>query len=200
MDPLLLRFFERFTVVLFGGMSISLGFRLFLEVPEHKDSSGKVVLPWDISIVMTRVGPGLFFALFGLVAVGLALIRPLEIGLQGQNEFGTDGSRYAGSSALDDPTVRADARALLRREIAVLNTLPGLLREDLPEYERDSIEKRIRHVKLMLMKPVWGEPDEGFGEFSEFERWVQTEEPDLPPARMEKALELYRYGLKEVKQ
>jgi hypothetical protein len=201
MDPLLLRFLERLTVVLCGGMAIYLGFRLFLEVPEHKDSAGKVVLPWDMSIVMTKVGPGVFFALFGVATVGLALIHPLEISSAGvrnaENGSGHASVRYASSPALGDGTGRADARALLRKEIAVLNTIPRLLREDLPEYDRDSIEQRIRHVKLTLMKPVWGRPDEGFGTFSDFERWVQDAEPAPAPAGMEGALALYRYGLKE---
>jgi hypothetical protein len=198
-DPLLLRFLERLTVVLFGGMAIYLGFRLFLEVPEFKNSAGEVVLPWDFSIVMTRIGPGVFFALFGVAAVGLALIRPLEINSQGprdiENESRFASVRYGASPAPDDPpTARADARALLGREFAGLNTIPRLLREDLPEHERDDIEDNIRHVKLTLMKPVWGEPNEGFGKFSEFESWVQDAEPDPPPARMEGALALYRYG------
>src|SRR3712207_3118553 len=97
MDFLLFRFLERMTVVLIGGMAIYLGFRLFLAVPELRESDGEVKLPWNISIVMTRVGPGVFFALFGIAALSLALYRPL------------------------DRTARADARALLRKEIARLN-------------------------------------------------------------------------------
>jgi hypothetical protein len=61
MDPLLsgllIRFFERITAVLIGGMAIYLGFRLFREVPEHRDSAGNLVLPWDISIKLTRLAP-----------------------------------------------------------------------------------------------------------------------------------------------
>lgn len=202
MDPLLLRFLERLTVVLIGGMAIYLGFRLFLEMPEHRDSAGKLVLPWDISIVMTRIGPGVFFALFGVAAVGLALIRPLEINPQGSGrsaDGGTQSSvRYAGSLALGDPSARADARALLRKEMAVLNTIQSLLRADLPEHERHSIARSLRDVKLALLRPVWGDSDEGFGDISEFERWVQAGEPLPPPAGMENALALYRYGQKEV--
>jgi len=198
MDPiLLLRFLERITAVLIGGIAIYLGFRLFLLVPEQRDSAGKLVLPWDISIVMTRVGPGVFFALFGVAAAGLALLRPLEISLQGPGLSEEKGGRhisYMGGPALGDRTARADARALLRKEIAALNTVPQLLRKDLPEYERDSIKRSIARVKLALMRPVWEGPAEGWGDFAQFERWVQAEEPDPPPAGMGEALALYRYG------
>lgn len=203
MDPLALRFLERFTVVLFGGMAIYLGYRLFLKVPGQQNSAGKIELPWDISIVMTRVGPGAFFALFGVIAVGLALVRPLEINPQAlnnaENQSGQASVRYGSNPEFDNYDARADTRALLRKEIAALNTIPGLLREDLPQFERNSIERRIQYIKLALMKPVWGETSEGFGEFSEFERWVEGAEVDPAPKEMEGALALYHYGSKERK-
>jgi len=198
MEPLLLRFLERLTVVLIGGTAIYLGFRLFLEVPEQTDSAGKVVLPWDISIVMTRVGPGVFFSLFGTIVVSLSLVRPLEMNSQGKGLSNDAGPsfRYVGEQALGDQSARTDARALLRKEIARLNTLPQLLRADLPEHEREPIKRGIARVKFLLMKPYWGDPNEGFSDIAEFERWVGAGEPDPPPAKMEGALALYRYGTK----
>jgi hypothetical protein len=198
MDHLLLRFFERITAVLIGGLAVYLGYRLFLSTPEHRNSAGKFALPWDISIAMSRVGPGVFFALFGVAAVCLALIRPIEISSPGRGHVeGQGGSlslRYMGESTLGDPTARADARSLLRREIALLNTVLRLLPADLPEHDRDDIERGIARIKLALMTPVWGTANEGFGEVSEFEHWIREREPDPPPAGMAGALDLYRYG------
>jgi hypothetical protein len=190
-DPLVLRFFERIIAVLIGGLTIYLGYQLFLRVPEHKDSAGKVMLPWNISVVMSRIGPGVFFALFGVIAVGIALVRPLQI-------TGPDGHSsvyYAADMATDDKSARADARALLRKQIAELNTIPKELRLDLPAQDRDSILRSISKVKLALMKPVWGDSTEGFGDVSEFEKWVLANEPKSPPpAGMAGALTLYQYG------
>jgi hypothetical protein len=201
MDPLLLRFLERLSVVFIGAWAIYLGFRLFLDVPELRDSAGKVVLPWNISVAMTRVGPGVFFALFGVAAVGLSLMRPLEIGPGGAKGAENDGRsasiRYAAAPALGDRDERANARALLRREMAALNTLPRQLRADLAEDEREFIERRLRRVKLALMRPVWGEPDEGFGDIAAFEQWVDAGEPEPPPQGMAGALALYRVGTRE---
>jgi len=203
MDPLLLRFLERISAVLIGGMTIYLGYRLFLAVPEDRDSAGKLVLPWNIAIVMTKVGPGVFFSLFGVAAVGLALIKPLEISSQGPAHLEDSGSRtsvrYAGSAAPADrdKRERADERAMLRPEINVLNTIPQLLRADVGEDDRDDIVRGLRNTKLKLMKPVWGTPDEGFGDFSEFERWVKAGETNPQFKGMDGALALYRYGTKE---
>lgn len=198
MDPLLLRFIERITAVLIGGLAVYLGYRLFLSTPEQRNSAGKFALPWDISIAMTRVGPGVFFALFGVAAVCLALIRPVEVDAPELGHADDQGRplsfRYMGGSMLDDPTARADARALLRRDMALLNTIPRLLPAGLPEHERDDIERGIAGIKLALMTPVWGTLQEGFGDVSEFTRWMREREPDPPPAGMEGALALYRYG------
>jgi hypothetical protein len=183
-----MRFAERITAVLIGGLAIYLGYRLFISVPQLKDSDGNFRLPWNISIVMTRVGPGVFFALFGTAAVCLALLRPLTI------QPDTGSATYASARATPDADSRADGRALLRREIASLNSLPHQLRLDLPTQDRRDIERSIRRMKLLLMKPVWGQPSEGFGEFSVFESWVEKEERDPPPAGMAGALDLYRYG------
>src|SRR4051794_35002274 len=117
MDPLLLRFLERITVELIGGLSIYLGYRLFLKVPEYKDNEGKLTLPWNISIVMTRVGPGVFFALFGVLAICLSLIRPLSVESKDQN--GTNFTYMSGASG--DRTQRANSRASMREKIATLN-------------------------------------------------------------------------------
>jgi hypothetical protein len=124
MDFLLLRFFERITVVLISGMAIYPGFRLFLAVPELRESDGQVTLPWNISIVMTRVGPEVFFALFGIAEVSLALYRPLEMTVTGAGRAGgEEGQRfsYAAGPALGDRTARADARALLRIVLPVFS-------------------------------------------------------------------------------
>jgi hypothetical protein len=196
LDPIVLRFFERITAVLIGGLAIYLGYQLFLRVPELKDSAGQVILPWNMSVVMSRIGPGVFFALFGVIVVGVALVRPLEVDTTASSAR-TDGHasvRYMGDTTTDDRAARADARAFLRKQIAELNTLPRELRPDLPAQDRDSAQRSIAKAKLALMKPVWGDSTEGFGNVSDFEKWVLADEPEPPPSGMAEALALYRYG------
>jgi hypothetical protein len=193
-DPLVLRFFERYTAVLIGGMAIYLGYRLFLSVPKQKDGDGKVTLPWNISVVMSRVGPGVFFALFGVIDVGISLIRPLVINspdLKGPTVYMGDTPRT------DDRAARAASRIMLHKEFAILNTIPRELRTDLREDERDSVKRGIAHAKLEMMRPVWGLADEGYGDIAKFEGWINAQEPVPPPAGMDGALELYRYGATE---
>ena len=197
-DPLFLRFFERLVVVLIGGLAIYLGYRLFQRVPENRDSSGRVTLPWNVSIVMTRVGPGVFFALFGASTVGLSLINPLQLSDGGKAAYYGGGGKpaviYAGEAPSGDPDGKKDARRLLRKEINILNAIPRRLSADLALQDREEVDSAIARIKLLLMKPVWGTREEGFGDFTEFETWVQRGEPDPAPPGMSGALELYRYG------
>jgi hypothetical protein len=58
----------------------------------------------------------------------------------------------------------------------------------------EEVDSAIARIKLLLMKPVWGTREEGFGDFAEFETWVQRGEPNPAPPGMSSALELYRYG------
>jgi hypothetical protein len=200
MDPLLtallVRFFERITVVLIGGMAIYLGFRLFREVPEQRDSAGKLVLPWDISIMLTRVGPGVFFALFGVAAVSLALARPLELTpapAAGPEVSAAPGKLAYASRVPATRDARANARSEMRGDISVLNSLPKALRQDLGENDREKIERAVRNTKLRAMLIAWGDRDEGFGDFATFETWAKSGEPNPPPSGMDGALALYRW-------
>ena len=54
MDLLYLRVIERVLAVLFGGLSIYLGYRLFIKLPEQKDSEGK---PQKVQVVNLLVTP-----------------------------------------------------------------------------------------------------------------------------------------------
>ena len=70
---------ERIVAVAIGGTAIYLGYRLFLSLPEQKDSDGRFLLPGGISIYLSRVGPGAFFALFGCVIVAISFAYSVNV-------------------------------------------------------------------------------------------------------------------------
>jgi hypothetical protein len=188
MDPLIFRSIERLASVFIGGFSIFLGYRLFSSIRGQSDGKGTFQFPMHTSVVLTKVGPGVFFALFGTVAVCAAIFRPLDEKLPNGRTVSYAGMPKATSNE------RADGRALLRRDFAVLNTVPGLMGPQVAEIDRGNVDRGLRRVKLLLMKPVWGEPGEGFGNFAEFESWATQGETGAAPAASNEALALYRYG------
>lgn len=196
-----LRYIERLIAVLIGGLSIYLGYRLFLRVPDRREGESQIKA-WDISIVMSRVGPGIFFALFGAAVVGLSFYKGVTVeDVRGADAANTaDASprhaeRFSGMGASSaEADARADARALLRRDIAILNNLVPKLRDDLAEQDRTQVELAIPRIKFSLMQPVWPEGTPGWGGPDRFGAWLQDASPDPPPADIAAAVDYFRYG------
>ena len=193
-----LRFVERLLAVALGGLAVYLGYRLFSLVPQSKDSEGRVTLANDFSIVVSRVGPGVFFALFGIFAIILSLYQGISYEVQTNNDDRplekSVGYHGAGPSPTQNENdARHDARMLLRREIAFLNSLPGFLTPDLPVQDESEFKRAIARIKVALMKPVWGDPDDGWGTPADFEHWWEAGDHHLPPKRIDEAVKYFRY-------
>jgi hypothetical protein len=194
-----LRMFERLLAVGIGGMSIYLGYCLFLALPDLRDSSGEVRLPTDIRVVIARVGPGAFFALFGAAVVALSLYTAVRYDLAAsvasQGRAAVEEHSFAGlgqqpSGRDSAATERADARALLRGDMAELNALTDKLSQDLSEQDRAGVAGLVRRVKLKLLHPLW---ERGWGDATEFENWLTGGGLD-PPPKFAAPAELYFYG------
>lgn len=205
MDPFILRAVERILAVAIGGLSVYLGYRLFIKLPERTDSEGKVVLPGNISVYMSRVGPGAFFALFGAIVIALSFYysitytettaagkAPEQPGAQVSQERS---KVYSGLGKTDTRGARQgleSSRALLRLDMFILNALPSALRADLGQDRRRDIERAIPGIKLALMKTVW---DEDWGDPVKFEEWALKGAEGVPPEGLKQAASYYRHGL-----
>jgi hypothetical protein len=214
MEPDTLRALERILAVGIGGLSIYLGYCLFLHIPDQRDSEGRVRLPGGISIFLSRVGPGAFFALFGAFVVGLSFYysvaysksaytrstvgdasRPQSKG--GEAMQATDysglGSRMTSTG---DESLRLDRIQAGDDRAFLANTLPSLLRPDLSAERRNDMDAHTRRLDLALIRMAWG-PD--WGSFEEFRRWVENGAVDPPPKGLGAAAAFYRRG-KEVRK
>src|SRR5262245_58943366 len=148
-DPILLtivtRMFERILVVGAGALAIYLGYRLFVNMPEHDKGSGKVVLPGGISIFLSRVGPGVFFSLFGAVILGLSFHYGIKYDNGNEQSWVGSPVVYESFSGIAPSASAADPVDALRERnaalvaIGALNRAAAELRADLPAYERRQI-------------------------------------------------------------
>ena len=203
MDPITLRFIERLLAVMIGGLAIYLGYRLFVKIPEQRDSQGKVSLPWNVTVAVSRVGPGVFFAIFGAAVVAYALheavtfTREASIHSTDQHQgtqirtarevFGgmNPTAMHANSATL--PAKRVQARLT----IEFINNLPGLLKGDLTAEQRRRADAEIASLKLRIMELLWG-PD--WGTFDAFKTWAEDGAQNPVPKGMEAAAAYYRAG------
>jgi len=201
MEPITFRAIERIIAVVIGGLCIYLGYRLFLHIPEQKEGEGKIILPGGISIFVTRVGPGVFFALFGAIIVAFSLYHSI-VYFRNAPYTGSPQSEtayYSGLTqhSLTDDTEKTDRRRReLRLEMEFLNTLPSMLHSGLTEQQDRDFEYRSESIKLALMKTVWGSD---WGEFDEFEVWVESGALDPVPEELESPAAYYRTGMEMIK-
>jgi len=164
MDILLLRGIERLAIVLIGGMAIYLGYRLFLAVRAEAEGEAKITLPNDVTVMVSRVGPGVFFALFGSLVVVASLYFSIRYsdaerdvvysGMTGSSAGAPAAGEVASASPDEALTL---ARLRLRQEIEFLNRLPALLGPGLGEGQRETAARHVREIKLRLMASVWAD-------------------------------------------
>jgi hypothetical protein len=159
MDPMMLRAFERLLVVAIGGLSVWLGYKLFLRMPDQKDSEGRVKLPGGVSIYMSRVGPGAFFALFGAAVVSLSFQYPITYtdtrtatgSLDPSGGTAADARYYAGVGAAPRTSAAQDSQAdclQMLMDIDFLDhTLPSLLAADLAANQRNQVDLVMRRMR-----------------------------------------------------
>ncbi|WP_422000128.1 hypothetical protein [Reyranella sp.] len=199
---LLMRMAERLLGLLAGALSIVLGYGLFIRLPEKTDSSGKVVLPGGISIWMSRVGPGLFFALFGAAIIAYSFTSTVKVTDEqllappaGKPTAEAATIRRQEVGAMSDrssPTPSAEEReqSLVRLRGAMADLNAAIERLD-----RDDREQRLvaglQNAKLLLLRsswqPRWGDP-------ARFQSWINSGARPPAPAGLDEPAGLYLAG------
>ncbi|MEB4591933.1 hypothetical protein VSS37_13150 [Candidatus Thiothrix sp. Deng01] len=204
MEEFILRLVERILGVIIGGFSIYLGYHLFLELPIQTNSSGKVILPGDVSIYLSRIGPGVFFALFGAMIVGASLFSKVEK-LSHESKVTQDSAgnittvnktQEIRGMALGTPSTASEQERLMaeaRTQIYTLNSnLADALKPDLHENDRKDLEVAIDYSKRKILQTVW---QTSWGEFSAFETWVKSGASTPPPNdKLKEAADIYHNG------
>ena len=204
------RHLERLLIVVGGGLSIVLGYQMFLAIPrtEKDEGEGKVELPGGISIYVTRVGPGVFFALFGAIILGLGLQQGLKLEVREQRPaVGSPASggapavatvterKYsslstAGGSGQQREAERTSALDTVTQLARLGATLDGPGRRgELSQQQRLDFGLALSDARMRLLATVW---DERWGTYAEFARWVQGGESGAPPAAAAPAVRALR--------
>ncbi len=189
---------ERLIGLGIGGFLVWLGYRLFLEVQAKPDSSGKFVLPGGTAIHLTRVGPGIFFSLFGTAIVFISFMqsvdtkyarwlpaggRPAELATNlavaatPPTPIETVTWHGANASGSEAPGALETARVQRGQQIAWLNRLDGQLRTDLSQRERNELDYVRTQIKLTLMQTVWAAD---WGDRPRFEDWINSGQTNVP--------------------
>ena len=184
-----------------GVLLCVLGYRLFARVPTA-DSGADISVATHLKLNFTKIGPGVFFALFGAAVLVQALANPLRLERQAA---ALQGAAAAASAASSSQAVAAGGERLmitgatatsvavtmpaldeaaLTRHLRFANGLTDLLKPGLAMDNRVAFENSQRELKLSLMRAGW-QPD--WGDRAAFETWVLDRRAP-PPSRAALAL------------
>jgi hypothetical protein len=167
---LILRMLERTLSVIISGVMIYYGYRLFTLIPTQSNSQGKIELP-SMSVVFSKVGPGVFFAAFGSVVLFKSL-QPITIG-----DHFLGASAVTGMSSLQIiPTPQRHEKT--RQSIQMLNCMKYLVIEPRIGLRQDDVVGPVIAAKVALLDSIWNQED--WGNKREFLRWAQTTQGTIP--------------------
>lgn len=179
------RSLERLIDVLLGGLAIYYGFRLFLVVPLETQGDGRIKLP-GLSVVLAKVGPGVFFTAFGVVVLVVSLTNPISLD-----------SGYVGASAAAPPpnvqlrgpaeqqanAIDDQQRSRVQLAIAAINCSTRLATNGNPRMPAADAENASRDAKLALMATVWSAQE--WGSFEAFTKEIAAQpQASGPPHSM----------------
>ncbi len=194
--PIVLRLVERIISVLVGGLMVYLGYRLFSQVRGKGESSGDFSFGSGKGIKLSKVGPGVFFALFGTALIVVSLTRQIEVSRKpGVVKDGTaPGAEPAAeiafrgvSSIPETAAERDDLRGLRAKDLAALNRGAGKVRPGMDAAEGAEFDRALGEAKLALMEPLWAGD---WGDIREFSDWLgRPAQP--PPAGIARAVEFF---------
>lgn len=198
------RHFERLIIALSGTLSIFLGYRLFIAMPLAERGSGKIQLPGGVSILLSRVYPGVFFALFGALVIGFGLNQSVTLQIGPAPATGTapqaaagpgpGGLSYSGiTPRRESDGTREAARMGAVQTVGQLarvgTALQGPAGAALTPEQRIDLPLALSDARVRLMAQHW---DDAWGPFAEFQRWIASGEGEPVPPSIATAVRLYR--------
>ncbi len=166
----LMRMFERLLSVIVGAMAIYLGYRMFVLLPTQANSAGRVDLP-GYKVVLSKVGPGIFFALFGSIVLYTTLNKPIHV----------DDNGFSGATSIEPLHSQAvttpQELERVRSSLQILNCIERVVPTSEKHMPADDVELAVRQAKIALIESVWKTE---WGKSERFRQWAESSQGDLP--------------------
>ena len=194
--------FQRILGILIGGMLVYFGYRLFLSLPGkggRDGGSGELSVGRGSKVKLSKVGPGVFFAIFGAGLIAYSFARPTKVNISGSTPSAPTAATssttspapvaaatfsYVGAvSAPETDEDRARIRAETQEDVIFLNR--ALDRANASE--RPQFERAIVKAKVALMEPLWAED---WGELKDFRDWLAK--GGAPPDKTQPAVDYFQ--------
>jgi hypothetical protein len=163
------RVIERLAIVGIGYAALRYGFELFKIVANHVgqlEAEGK-----GVKLRISQVGPGVFFAVFGvaLVITSLAVVPKLEFTFPVRDESGSEAkAQYYGAAGAPSQ----DGEKKLKRRLTSINSLEFLAsKASLSEAEKQTLGEALSGLEPVKASLIDGLLDKG-----RFQEWQQLKQ------------------------
>lgn len=170
-----------------AGLLAYFGYKLFFAVPNKSESGGKIETP-GLTITLSRIAPGTFFAICGAGIVIASFIYPMEIkglaagggvigsvgGISQSQTSGTGDTPSPPPPPLTESATEAQ-RSHFSKAIQQLNCLR--MKNQLAESELNAIDQ----ARVALMARLWMKE---WGDFQAFETWALERRGNEPVTRV----------------
>jgi len=158
---------ERLGIVAVAALCIWLGYRLFQSLPAEHSAGGTLTLP-SAKLVMSKVGPGVFFALFGALVLWQGVKTQMNSGPIPSTATATATASLAEGRQITFGASGGDPQApiYVHDDIAVLNCLAGFAPDELGPGQA---ERALHKARVALLASVW-QPGWGDAAFTALER------------------------------
>ena len=183
MDPqsltILVGAFQRILSILIGGMLIYFGYRLFLSLPGKRGrdgGSGEFSLGGANKVKLSKVGPGVFFAVFGAGLIAYSFAKPMKVNIPGAAPNAQSSPRAANAPSAGTGAVATAGFSYV-----------GAVSAPETDEDRTQVERAVVRAKVALMEPLWAED---WGELKDFRDWLAK--GGTPPDKTQPAVDYFQ--------
>ena len=133
---------------------------MFFHLPFEKSHEGTLELP-GIKIVLSRVGPGIFFGVFGTLVMFYSLTTPVQIGTFFAGFSGAAPRTEAPPGVQGNGAATTQRRTKALTSIEMLNCAERLLLKESNDELGIKFSLAIRDAKRALLLSVWNSDEWG---------------------------------------
>jgi hypothetical protein len=191
-----MRSLEKIAAVAGGILAVWIGYKLFSLVPHRAEGEAKIAFPGGFSLFATRVGPGVFFALFGTGLIAYTVTSPVSYEFDKKKDTGVFNGMSGSSNNSAAPSgfvPRPAGTPEVESSVRALNVWFSSTAASLDGTSKNNIRVAIREAKLSMMREIWDR--EKWGDYDILQNWaVENGETGALPAVTQEAKAIYEGG------
>lgn len=186
-----LRSRERLLALALAGVSIVLGFFLFLFSPDLPNEATADIEYLSNKLMIANVGPGIFFALFGAITIVYSIVTQANFQKE-ENKQGDSKINFQFlQSEKKDEQELTNIRARYLRDFRIFSRVVKAMEENkgISTDLKLNFETSADNVKQELMRKVWSKD---WGDYSEFNAWLEKGCPEPPPNNIKEGADFFK--------